>query len=128
METALAYFQPWMRATHPRCHPTLEVFSRFLRTFPAYQVRLVTACVKFGDLTTIYRRELACCFTRIQRLPHDTRKNTPVWLLQEDLLIPDGINIFSQSNQYYFGSILSGIMDKAYRGLLVHIFLYMNLA
>ena len=39
------------------------------------------------------------------------------WLLDLDLVTPDGINIFSEGNQYFFGSIIWSIMAKANTGM-----------
>lgn len=39
------------------------------------------------------------------------------WLLDLNLVIPDGVNLFNDKNQYYFGSILWSVMAKAAKGM-----------
>lgn len=39
------------------------------------------------------------------------------WLLDLPFATPDGDNIFSEENQYFFGSILWSIMAKANAGM-----------
>ncbi|GLB40375.1 putative cytoplasmic phospholipase A2, catalytic subunit [Lyophyllum shimeji] len=44
-------------------------------------------------------------------------KDMEGWLLDLNLVTPDGANIFSENNQYYYGSILWSVMAKAYKGI-----------
>ncbi|KAF9486666.1 hypothetical protein BDN71DRAFT_1514760 [Pleurotus eryngii] len=46
-------------------------------------------------------------------------KDLPGWLLDLDLVLPDGLNIFDDKNQAYFGSILSGTVAKPATGMQV---------
>jgi lysophospholipase len=39
------------------------------------------------------------------------------WLLDLDLIAPDGIDIFSNRNQEFFGSILWSVVAKANKGM-----------
>ena len=43
------------------------------------------------------------------------------WLLDIDLVTPDGDNIFSKRNQDYFGSVLGSVMAKAKTGMWVRL-------
>jgi lysophospholipase len=45
------------------------------------------------------------------------------WLLDLDLFLPNGINIFNEENQAFFGSIIWSVMAKAKTGLWVLVFL-----
>jgi len=46
-------------------------------------------------------------------------KDMEGWLLELPLVTPDGINLFSDENQAYFGSILWSVMSKANKGMSV---------
>ena len=35
------------------------------------------------------------------------------WILDLDLAAPDGLNLFTDDNQYFFGSILWSVITKA---------------
>jgi lysophospholipase len=39
------------------------------------------------------------------------------WLLDLDLAIPDGVNLFNDKNQHFFGSLLWSVEAKAYAGM-----------
>jgi lysophospholipase len=45
--------------------------------------------------------------------------NLSGWLLDLDLGTPNGLNIFDDKNQAYFGSILSSVKAKAAKGMCV---------
>ena len=41
------------------------------------------------------------------------------WLLDLDLILPDGFNIFSEPNQAFIGSVLWSVISKAKKGMYV---------
>lgn len=47
----------------------------------------------------------------------DTGGDLPGWLLDLDIGIPNGINIFDDKNQAYYGSLLWDVYSKANKGL-----------
>ncbi|KAF8071892.1 phospholipase B [Lyophyllum atratum] len=44
-------------------------------------------------------------------------KDMEGWLLDLGLVTPDGVNLFSDDNQYFYGSILWSVMAKANKGI-----------
>ena len=48
-------------------------------------------------------------------------QNLEGWLLDFDLATPDGINLFSDDNQYFFGSVLWSVLAKARKGMYVSV-------
>ena len=47
------------------------------------------------------------------------QKHLGGWLLDLDLATPDGINLFSDRNQHFFGSLLWSVLAKAKTGVYV---------
>jgi lysophospholipase len=46
-------------------------------------------------------------------------KDLAGWLLDLDLATPDGVNLFDDKNQAYYGSLLWSVSAKAYAGMSV---------
>lgn len=44
------------------------------------------------------------------------------WLLDLDLALPNGINLFDDKNQAFYGGILWSVMAKAAKGMYVNFF------
>lgn len=56
-------------------------------------------------------------FPTIHDLVFGNGNNLGGWLLDLDLATPDGINLFSEENQYFFGSLLWSVISKANKGV-----------
>lgn len=55
----------------------------------------------------------------ISDLVYGNNGNLSGWLLDTNLVIPDGIDVFNTDNQDFYGSLLSSIRAKAAQGLYV---------
>jgi lysophospholipase len=60
-------------------------------------------------------------FPTIRDLVYGNGENLSGWLLDLDLATPDGINLFSDDNQYFFGSLLWSVLAKARAGMYVRV-------
>jgi lysophospholipase len=56
-------------------------------------------------------------FPTIEDLVQGNGDNMTGWLLNIPLLTPDGTNVFSKENQYWYGSILWSVFAKALVGM-----------
>ncbi|KAF9461302.1 phospholipase B [Collybia nuda] len=54
---------------------------------------------------------------KINELVLGNGKDLEGWLLDVPFVTPDGINLFSDKNQAFFGSVLWSVMSKAYKGI-----------
>lgn len=53
----------------------------------------------------------------IQEMVLGNNKGLPGWMLDLFLAIPDGVNVFSEKNQAFYGSVLSGVEAKDKTGM-----------
>ncbi len=56
-------------------------------------------------------------FPTIQDMVFGNGNDLAGWLLDLDLVLPDGDNIFNDDNQAYYRSIMLGVIAKANKGL-----------
>jgi lysophospholipase len=55
----------------------------------------------------------------VQEMVFGNGKDHEGWLLDLNLATPGGINIFSDENQWFYGSLIWSVIAKAQKGLYV---------
>jgi len=64
-------------------------------------------------------------FSTIPELVHGNGNDRTGWLLDLDLFLPAGLNIFDDRNTFFLQSVVTSVVAKAFTGVCVadHIFL-----